>query len=78
MVENKRPLQPRDPFDRFDDARVGSSLDDAGLHEAPQQAPRFQSHYVLQPFEPADALRDDHPHEPVPLFLSNYEDETQL
>lgn len=73
MVENKRPLQPRDPFDRFDDA-----IDDSRLHEAPQQAPRFQSHYVLQPYEPADALRDDHPHEPVPLFLSNYEDETQL
>lgn len=78
MVENKRPLQPRDPFDRFDHALGDSPLDDAGLHGAPQQAPRFQSHYVLQPYEPADALRDDHQHEPVPLFLTNYEDETQL
>jgi hypothetical protein len=73
MVENKRPLRPADPLDRFDDA-----IDDAGIHEAPQQAPRFQSHYVLQPFEPADALRDDRQPEPVPLFLSNYEDEAQL
>ncbi|NOJ39384.1 sel1 repeat family protein [Bradyrhizobium australiense] len=94
MVENTRPVQARDPFDRFDEA-----ISDPRLYEADQsryeqlryEQPRYeqpqyeQSQYeqpqYAQPFAPSfertDVLPDElPPHEPVPLFLSNYEEES--
>ncbi|MDE5458884.1 hypothetical protein GWE18_40375 [Bradyrhizobium sp. CSA112] len=100
MAENNRPVQARDPFDRFDEA-----ISDPRLYEADQsryEPPRYeqprleQSRYELpqyeqpqyeQPFalsfdrrdasfERTDVLPEElPPHEPVPLFLSNYEEE---
>ena len=98
MAENTRPVQARDPFDRFDEA-----ISDPRLYEAEQPRyeqlryePRYdepqyeqsqyqQSQYdqpqYAQPFAPAfdrtDVLPEDlPPHEAVPLFLSNYEEES--
>jgi hypothetical protein len=103
MVESTRPVQSRDPFERFDEAINDSRLYDSNqprLYESSQprsyesSQPRFESnqprlyeadHYE-QPYalpyerqdtyDRQDTLGDDLPsHEPVPLFLSNYEDE---
>ena len=93
MAENTRlPTQPRDPFDRFDEA-----ISDPRLYEADQaryQQLREQLRYEPQPqyeqpqyeqpqYEQPFALQFDRtdveelpPHEPVPLFLSNYEEES--
>jgi hypothetical protein len=93
MAENTRlPTQPRDPFDRFDEA-----ISDPRLYEADQaryQQLREQLRYEPQPqyeqpqyeqpqYEQPFALQYDRtdveelpPHEPVPLFLSNYEEES--
>jgi len=68
MVENTRPARSRDPFDRFDEA-----ISDPRLYETN----RYEQPYAL-PYGQPEALPDELPsHEPVPLFLSNYEDETQ-
>jgi hypothetical protein len=98
MAENTRlPTQPRDPFDRFDEA-----ISDPRLYEADQpryeqqlryeQQPRYdEPQYEQQPqyeqpryeqpfalsFERTDVLPEElPPHEQVPLFLSNYEEES--
>jgi len=97
MAENTRlPTQPRDPFDRFDEA-----ISDPRLYEADQpryEPPRYeqprleqsryeQPHYEQpfalsfdrrdEQFEQTDVLEEElPPHEPVPLFLSNYEEES--
>ena len=90
MAENTRlPTQPRDPFDRFDEA-----ISDPRLYEADQlgtssygmsrsrayEQPRYEQPQYEQPFalqyERTDMLPEElPPHEPVPLFLANYEDE---
>jgi hypothetical protein len=94
MAENTRlPTQPRDPFDRFDEA-----ISDPRLYEADQaryqqlreqlryepqpqyEQPRYEPPQYEQPFalqyDRTDALPEElPPHEPVPLFLSNYEEE---
>ncbi|HMM91540.1 hypothetical protein [Bradyrhizobium sp.] len=90
MAENNRPVQARDPFDRFDEA-----ISDPRLYEAEQsryeqlryqQAPRYEQPRYDQPqydqpfalsFERTEVLPEElPPHEEVPLFLSNYEEES--
>lgn len=67
MVESTRSVQSRDPFDRFDEA-----ISDPRLYETN----RYEQPYA-PPYERPEALPDALPaHEPVPLFLSNYEDES--
>jgi hypothetical protein len=90
MVENTKPVQTRDPFDRFDEA-----ISDPRLYEADQsryqqlreqlryepqtqyEQPQYERPQYEQPFalsvEPPEELP---PHEPVPLFLANYEEES--
>jgi TPR repeat protein len=90
MVENTKPVQTRDPFDRFDEA-----ISDPRLYEADQsryqqlreqlryepqtqyEQPQYEPHQYEQPFalsvEPPEELP---PHEAVPLFLANYEEES--
>ncbi|MCA6118677.1 sel1 repeat family protein [Bradyrhizobium sp. WSM 1738] len=96
MVENTRPVQARDPFDRFDEA-----ISDPRLYEADQsryeqlryEQPRLEhSRYEQAQYDQPFALSFDRrdasfertevlpeelpPHEQVPLFLSNYEEES--
>ena len=92
MAENTRPVQARDPFDRFDEA-----ISDPRLYEAEQsryeqlryeQQPRYehQPQYEQQTqydqpfalsFERTEVLPEEpQQHESVPLFLSNYEEES--
>ena len=94
MAENTRPAQPRDPFDRFDEA-----ISDPRLYEADQsryeqlrqqlryepqpqyEQPQYEQPQYEQPFalsfERTDVLPEElPPHEAVPLFLSNYEEES--
>jgi hypothetical protein len=96
MAENNRlPTQPRDPFDRFDEA-----ISDPRLYEADQsryeqlryepepryeqpryEQPRYEQPQYEQPFalqyERTDMLPEElPPHEQVPLFLANYEEES--
>jgi hypothetical protein len=88
MAENTKPVQARDPFDRFDEA-----ISDPRLYEADQsryqqlreqlryepqtqyEQPQYEPPRYEQPFalsvEPPEELP---PHEPVPLFLANYEE----
>jgi hypothetical protein len=90
MVENTKPVQTRDPFDRFDEA-----ISDPRLYEADQsryqqlreqlryepqtqyEQPQYERPQYEQPFalsvEPPEELP---PHEAVPLFLANYEEES--
>jgi hypothetical protein len=90
MVENTKPIQTRDPFDRFDEA-----ISDPRLYEADQsryqqlreqlryepqtqyEQPQYEPPQYEQPFalsvEPPEELP---PHEAVPLFLANYEEES--
>lgn len=104
MAENTRPVQARDPFDRFDEA-----ISDPRLYETEQsryeqlryeQAPRYEQPKYEQPkyeqpqyeqpqydqrqydqpfalsFERTGGLPEElPPHEEVPLFLANYEEE---
>ena len=66
MVESTRPVQTRDPFDRFDEA-----INDPRLYETS----RYEQPYAL-PYERSETLHEERlPHEPVPLFLSSYEEE---
>ncbi|MFG3596969.1 hypothetical protein [Bradyrhizobium sp. RDI18] len=100
MAENIKPIQARDPFDRFDEA-----ISDPRLYEADQpryeqlryEQPRYEQPQYEQPqyeqpqyqqlqyaqsfapsFERTDVLPEEElpPHEPVPLFLANYEEES--
>src|SRR5690348_275351 len=91
MAENTRlPTQPRDPFDRFDEA-----ISDPRLYEVDQsryeqlryepqpryEQPRYEQPQYEQPFalqyERTDMLPEElPPHEQVPLFLANYEEES--
>jgi hypothetical protein len=101
MADNTRPVQARDPFDRFDEA-----ISDPRLYEADQsryeppryeqprlehsryEQPQYEERQYEQPFalsfdrrdasfEQTEVLEEDlPPHEPVPLFLSNYEEES--
>jgi len=90
MVENTKPVQTSDPFDRFDEA-----ISDPRLYEADQsryqqlreqlryepqtqyEQPQYEPPQYEQPFalsvEPPEELP---PHEAVPLFLANYEEES--
>jgi hypothetical protein len=90
MAENTKPVQARDPFDRFDEA-----ISDPRLYEADQsryqqlreqlryepqtqyEQPQYEPPQYEQPFalsvEPPEELP---PHEAVPLFLANYEEES--
>ncbi|UPK04275.1 hypothetical protein [Bradyrhizobium sp. 170] len=94
MAENTRlPTQPRDPFDRFDEAISDPRLYEADQsryaqlreqlryepqpqYEQPQyEQPQYEQPFALQ-YDRTDALQEELPaHEPVPLFLSNYEEE---
>jgi TPR repeat protein len=68
MVESTRQVQSRDPYDRFDEA-----ISDPRLYQTHQPG-----RAVGLPYEAPDQLQDDalaYEHEPVPLFLSNYEDD---
>ena len=100
MAENTRlPTQPRDPFDRFDEAISDPRLYEADQsryeqlraqlryepqpryeqpqYEEPQyEQPRYEQPFALS-FDRTDVLPEElQPHEPVPLFLSNYEEES--
>jgi TPR repeat protein len=66
MVENSRHI--RDPFDRFDEA-----INDPRLYET-----RQPGRAVSLSYEDPEQLQDDPlTYEPVPLFLSNYEDDEE-
>src|ERR1700712_1347189 len=68
MVESTRQVHSRDPYDRFDEA-----VSDSRLYEthSPGRA-------VALPYEAPDELQDDPlAYEPVPLFLSNYDDDEE-
>lgn len=66
MVESTRQVRSRDPYDRFDEA-----ISDSRLYETHQPG-----RAVGLPYQPPEQDQDDAPaYEPVPLFLSNYEDD---
>lgn len=68
MVESIRPGHSRDPYDRFDEA-----ISDPRLYETHQHG-----RAVSLPYEAPEQLQDDPlTYEPVPLFLSSYEDEPE-
>jgi hypothetical protein len=91
MAENTKPAQSRDPFDRFDEAISDPRLYEAEqsryeqLREQLRYEPQPQYEppkYEQPPFEQPFALSFERtdvqelpPHEPVPLFLANYEEE---
>jgi TPR repeat protein len=65
MVEITRQVHSRDPYDRFDEA-----IRDPRLYEAHQPG------RAVGLYEAPEQLQDDAlAYEPVPLFLSNYEDD---
>src|SRR4029453_7697855 len=67
MVESTRQVQTRDPFDRFDEA-----INDPRLYETS----RYEQPYALS-YERTETLHEERlPQEPVPLFLSTYEEES--
>jgi TPR repeat protein len=66
MVESTRQVHSRDPYDRFDEA-----ISDSRLYET-----RQPGRAVGLPYQPPEQEQDDAlAYEPVPLFLSNYEDD---
>ncbi|MEO8321168.1 MAG: hypothetical protein ABI561_22890 [Bradyrhizobium sp.] len=66
MVESSRHI--RDPYDRFDEA-----INDLELYET-----RQPGRAVSLPYESPEQAQDDPlTYEPVPLFLSNYEEEDE-
>jgi hypothetical protein len=67
MVESKRQIQSRDPFDRFDEA-----INDPRLYETQEYETREYGQGISLQYQGPE---DPPPHEPVPLFLSDYEDE---
>ena len=66
MVESTRQVHSRDPYDRFDEA-----ISDSRLYETHQTGRAVGLPYQAPEKEQDDALD----YEPVPLFLSNYEDD---
>jgi len=62
MVESTRQIRSRDPFDRFDEA-----INDPRLYETQEYGQGVSLQY--------EGPEDPPVHEPVPLFLSDYEDE---
>ena len=74
MVESTRPGQTRDPFDRFDEAINDPRLYEASRYEQPSYALPYER---SETFERSETLYEQRrPHEPVPLFLSTYEEES--
>jgi hypothetical protein len=90
MAENTKPVQARDPFDRFDEA-----ISDPRLYEADQsryqqlreqlryqpqtqyEQPQYEPPQYEQPFAlSVEPPEELQPNEPVPLFLANYEEES--
>lgn len=72
MVESTRQARSRDPFERFDEA-----INDPRLYETNQYEQRYALPYEGSNEQRRDASQDElPPHEPVPLFLSNYEDQS--
>jgi hypothetical protein len=95
MAENNRPVQARDPFDRFDEAISDPRLYEAEQsryeqlrYEQPQryeqpkyEQPKYEQPQYDQPFalsfERTEVLPEElPPHDQVPLFISNYEEES--
>ena len=74
MVDNTRPVQTRDPFDRFDEAINDPRLYETSRYEQPYQLPYEQTETLYDERQPQYEQR--RPHEPVPLFLSTYEEES--
>src|SRR5947209_3742439 len=67
MAESTRQVQSRDPFERFDEA-----VNDPRLYATYQEYERTD----LAPYGRTElAISDPLAHEPVPLFLSDYDDE---
>lgn len=90
MAENNRPVQARDPFDRFDEAISDPRLyetepsryeqlryEEPQRYEQPQyEQPQYDQPFALS-FERTEVLPEElPPHEQVPLFLANYEEES--
>jgi hypothetical protein len=66
MVESTRQVQPRDPFERFDEP-----IDSPGLYEATYQTYEFPQATAVGADPPApDHLEND----PAPLFLADPRD----
>jgi hypothetical protein len=74
MVDNTRPVQTRDPFDRFDEAINDPRLYETSRYEQPYQLPYERTETLYDEREPQYEQRQ--PREPVPLFLSTYEEES--
>jgi TPR repeat protein len=71
MVESTRQVQSRDPFERFNEA-----INDPRLYETYERtdlAPYARTE--LAPYESNELVPADPSHEPVPLFLSDYDDD---
>jgi hypothetical protein len=81
MVESTRSVQSRDPFDRFDEAISDPRLYQSNRYEQPydERAPYDDRAYAQErPYAlPYQRPQDLPPQEPVPLFLSGYEEEHQ-
>ena len=75
MVESTRPIQSKDPFERFDEA-----IDDPRLCETPNQTYEFPRAEALDPDPPTqDRLASDLlANDPVPLFLIDQQDARYL
>jgi len=68
MVESTRQVHSRDPYDRFDEA----------INDLQSYEPQYPGRAVALPYEAPDELQDDaSAYEPVPLFLSNYDDDEE-
>ena len=81
MVESTRSVQSRDPFDRFDEAISDPRLYESNRYERPyDERPSYDErpYAAERPYAlPYQRPGGPPPHEPVPLFLSGYEDEHQ-
>ena len=69
MVESTRQVQSRDPYDRFDEA-----INDPRSYE-PQSAARPSASDSRPMSAPTELQLTIRRHEPVPLFLSDYDDD---
>jgi TPR repeat protein len=68
MVDSTRQVHSRDPYDRFDEA----------INDLQSYEPQYSGQAVALPYEAPDQLQDDAlGYEPVPLFLSNYDDDEE-
>lgn len=81
MVESTRSVQSRDPFDRFDEAISDPRLYESNRYERPyDDRPSYdeRTYAEQRPYAlPYQRPQELPPQEPVPLFLSDYEDEHQ-